>query len=70
MKESIKTYFKRHKITLIGVLVGSLGGYLYWHFIGCASGVCPITGNPYISTLYGALIGGLIFSTIKKEPKK
>jgi hypothetical protein len=39
------------------VVVGGLGGLAYNRFVGCRSGACPITANPYISTLYGALIG-------------
>ena len=42
---------------IIGVALGALGGFAYYRFIGCASGTCPITSNPFISTLYGALIG-------------
>jgi len=41
------------------VVLGGIFGYLYYHYIGCMSGSCPITGNPYISTLYGALIGSI-----------
>ncbi len=43
----------------IPVVLGAIGGYAYWYFIGCASGVCPITGNPWISTAYGGFIGSL-----------
>jgi hypothetical protein len=42
------------------VLLGAAGGFLYYKFIGCKTGVCPITSNPWVSTLYGALIGFLI----------
>jgi hypothetical protein len=42
--------------------VGALGGYAYYSFIGCASGACPISSNPWISTGYGALIGALLVS--------
>jgi hypothetical protein len=45
---------------LIGIAVGAVAGYAYYKFIGCASGTCPITSNPYISTIYGALLGALI----------
>lgn len=38
-------------------VLGALGGYLYYKFIGCATGACPITSNPIISTFYGMLIG-------------
>lgn len=38
------------------VVLGALGGYLYYTFIGC-NGSCLITGSPINSTLYGSLIG-------------
>lgn len=41
------------------VLVGGGAGYLYYRFVGCKSGLCPLTRNPWVSTLYGALIGAL-----------
>ncbi|MCL5266507.1 MAG: DUF6132 family protein [Bacteroidetes bacterium] len=42
---------------VIFVVVGAGAGYAYYHFIGCATGTCPITGNPYVSTMYGGLMG-------------
>lgn len=41
----------------LGVVIGGLAGFLYYHFVGCSSGSCAITSNPYISTLFGAGIG-------------
>lgn len=41
------------------VALGAGGGFAYYYFIGCASGTCPISSSPYISTVYGALIGGM-----------
>lgn len=52
---------------ILFIIVGSIGGYAYYHFIGCYSGTCPITSNPYISTLYGALIGFLLTPNRKKD---
>lgn len=47
---------------LVSVLVGGAGGFLYYKFVGCKTGACPITGNPWISTLYGALLGWLVIA--------
>ena len=50
------------------ILIGAAAGYLYYAFIGCASGTCPITSNPYISTAYGAGMGLLLgWSTNNKS---
>lgn len=49
---------------IIGVVLGAVIGFLYYRFIGCRSGACMITSNPYISTIYWALLGGLIANII------
>ncbi len=41
-------------------LVGAILGFGYYRFVGCRTGACPITGNPYVSTLYGAMLGVLM----------
>jgi len=48
----------KHKLAIIGVIAGAIGGYLYYHFVGCASGTCVFTSKPINSTLYGAMLGG------------
>lgn len=50
-----------------GIVIGSTLGYLYYHFIGCSSGTCPITSNPVSSALYGAVMGGLLLSSLGKK---
>ena len=57
-------------ITGIGIVVGAIAGYLYYFYVGCASGTCAITSKPLNSTLYGALRGGLVFNMFVKSPKK
>jgi len=57
-------------ITGIGVVIGAIAGYVYYFYVGCASGTCAITSKPLNSTLYGALMGGLIFNMFIKSPKK
>jgi len=61
---------KKQKLTLIGILVGAIAGYLYYFYIGCASGTCAITSRPLNSTLYGAMMGGLLFTSFKKDKSK
>lgn len=51
-------------------LAGALGGYLYYRYVGCASGTCPITSSPYISSIYGAIIGALLGSSFTPAGKK
>ncbi|MBK9981080.1 MAG: hypothetical protein IPP15_01415 [Saprospiraceae bacterium] len=63
-------FILHHKLTIIGIVAGAIGGYLYYHFVGCASGTCVITSKPLNSTLYGALMGGLLLSTFKKDIPK
>ncbi len=55
-----------NKLTIIGFLIGAVGGYAYYYFVGCASGTCAITSKPLNSTLYGAIMGGILFSGFKK----
>ncbi|WP_321518833.1 DUF6132 family protein [uncultured Bacteroides sp.] len=65
----IKMKLKKHWLTLSGVVIGALGGYLYWRYVGCASGSCPITSSPLFSSLWGAAMGGLLFNIFKTENK-
>jgi LytS/YehU family sensor histidine kinase len=61
---------KGYILTGIGVVVGLVAGYAYYHFVGCASGTCAITSKPLNSSLYGGLMGGLLFNIFVKSPKK
>ncbi|MBI5858402.1 MAG: hypothetical protein HZB42_12230 [Sphingobacteriales bacterium] len=59
-------FISKNKFTILGVIIGAVGGYVYYHFVGCSSGSCAITSRPVNSTLYGSLLGGLLFSIFKK----
>ncbi len=63
------SFLIKHKVAVLGTLAGAVGGYLYYHFIGCTSGTCPITSQPVNSTLYGAMMGWLLVGSFKKEKK-
>jgi hypothetical protein len=54
-------------ITGTGIIIGAVAGYLYYHFVGCSSGTCAITSKPLNSTLYGSLMGGLVFNMFVKK---
>ena len=60
----------KYKLELSGLIIGAIAGWCYWYFLGCASGNCPITSNPLHSTIYGALVGSIAFSLLKKESSK
>lgn len=62
------------KIKVGLTLVGAVGGFLYWKFVGCTTGTCPIKSVWYLSTLWGAamgyLVGDLIGDFVKKRKLK
>nr|WP_297166966.1 DUF6132 family protein [uncultured Dysgonomonas sp.] len=54
---------------IAGALIGAVTGYMYWRYIGCSTGTCPITSSPLMSTLYGTLMGSLFGGIFKKKNK-
>ncbi len=65
----MKDFFKKHWLRMTGILVGILVGYIYYHYVGCLSGTCPITSNPYRMMIYGALVGYLLFDLFSSDKK-
>jgi len=49
---------------VIAAVAGGLLGFAIYKFIGCSTGSCPITSNPYISIIYGVVMGLLIASSV------
>ena len=66
----MKEWFSINKLYIIGAIAGATVGFLYWQQIGCVSGTCLITSKPINSTVYGSLMGALLFGMFKKETKK
>ncbi len=52
-----KRNWKRYLPMMILAVLGAIGGFLYYRFVGCVSGACPITSNPISSTVYAACAG-------------
>ena len=50
---------KKYYLQVIFAVIGGLGGFLYWKFVGCQSGTCPIKSVWYWSTLWGIAVGYL-----------
>lgn len=48
MKEKIKKWLKPVLFTAGGALVG----LAYYYFVGCSTGACPLTSNPFITAGY------------------
>jgi hypothetical protein len=62
---SLKTLLLKWKSFVPGLLVGAIAGYVYYYFWGCTDG-CSISSSPINSIIYGATMGGLVNSMIKK----
>lgn len=50
---------------VIGAVSGGGLGFAFYRFVGCSTGTCPLTRNPYISTLYGMLLGAVVASSFE-----
>ncbi len=42
------------------IVAGVLGGFAYYTFVGCRTGGCAITSNPYMSMAWGGILGYLL----------
>jgi len=50
---------------IIGTVLGGGLGFAYYKFVGCSTGTCPLTSNPFISTIYGAVLGALVATNFR-----
>lgn len=53
----MKEFIRKYLVSIIFAVAGSVGGFLYWKFVGCTSGTCIIKSVWYLSTLYGLVLG-------------
>jgi hypothetical protein len=55
IKGRIASWFTWKLVLAVGI--GGLLGFLYYYFVGCPSGNCTISSSPYLSVLWGSLMG-------------
>ena len=58
---TLRKYFPE----IAGALIGAVGGFLYWKFVGCVSGTCAIKSNWYLMVPWGMVLGYLLGSMTK-----
>jgi hypothetical protein len=63
------TFKKKLIFRIVLTVLGGIGGFLYWHYVGCASGACAIQSKWYLSSLYGLIIGYLVSGLFIKDKK-
>lgn len=63
--KSVKEFFKSWYFwkPVLGIIIGGAGGFLFFYFVGCKSGSCAITSNPFSSIITGSIFGLLITSS-------
>lgn len=59
-----RIYISTNLLMIIGAIVGAVGGYFYWKYVGCVSGTCPIFAAPWSNVIWGGAIGALLFSIV------
>ncbi|MDL2214691.1 DUF4735 domain-containing protein [Dysgonomonas sp. OttesenSCG-928-M03] len=64
--KKVTDLFKQYWMHITGAATGALGGYLYWHYVGCLSGTCSLKSTPTVSVILGLTIGLYIFASIKE----
>lgn len=69
-EEYEKRVYKKVWMDIAWYWAGMVGGYLYWRYVGCTTGTCPITSSPVNSSIWGAAMGGLLLSSFMPEHRK
>lgn len=68
-----RAILKKYLPEIIGTLIGALGGYIYWKYVGCVSGTCTIKSNWYLMVPWAAVLGflaGSVAGDIIRKKKK
>lgn len=63
----MKIMTRNNMLIFSGIVIGGTGGFLYYSLVGCRTGSCAITSNPWLSVLWGAAVGYLVFDLFRKK---
>ena len=66
----VKKYIKKFQFEILFGVLGAVGGYLYWYYVGCLTGTCPLKKVWYYDVFLGVLIGLLLADIVKSIIKK
>lgn len=71
IQENKKPFYKKiSALSIIGLVIGAIGGYIYYSEVGCVSGSCAIASNPYMSIAWGGAFGYLTLDMFNGKKKK
>jgi hypothetical protein len=45
--------------TALGAAAGAAVGFLVYRFVGCKTGTCPLTSNPWTAMVVWGIIGAI-----------
>ena len=45
---------------VIGGLIGAAIGFTMYKVVGCRTGACPLTGNPFVAMFIWGIMGALL----------
>jgi hypothetical protein len=48
---------------LLGIVIGGTLGFAWYKLVGCSNGACPLTSHPFVSIVYGMVVGALVASS-------
>ena len=67
MRKNILNGIVKNRLYILGALIGALGGYFYWYYIGCSTGTCPITSTWLGTSVSGAILGSLVLGIFVRD---
>lgn len=65
--KNIIQIIEKYWLYAAGSIAGGLAGYLYWYYVGCLSGTCPLKSTPTVSILLGIMVGAYLSGFIQRR---